>query len=80
MRLLAFRKRLNYFIRRKEPLMKKAIKIVSIVFIAELILSGIFLIIHRRVIAAWLFKKDMPMAPDWHPNFFGITDKEGDKL
>ena len=39
--------------------MKKAIKTVSIIVIAELILSGIFLIIHRRVIAAWLFKKDM---------------------
>ena len=61
-------------------MVKKAIKIVSIIVIAELILSGIFLIIHRRVIAAWLFKKDMPMAPDWHPNFFGIKDRKYQEL
>lgn len=31
---------------------------------------GVFLIIHRRVIAACLTGTPMPEAPEWHKKFF----------
>ncbi len=52
--------------------MKKAIKTIVIV---ELILTVVFLIVHRRVIKAWLTGSEMPKAPDWHPNFCGIKNE-----
>lgn len=56
--------------------MKKAIKIIKIIVIIELILTGVFLIIHRRVIKAWITGSEMPKPPKWHPNFCGIKNRE----
>ena len=30
---------------------------------------GAWLIIHRRVVAAWLTGSEMPEAPEWHKKF-----------
>ena len=56
--------------------MKKAIRVIKIIVIFELLLTGVFLIIHRRVIKAWITGGEMPKAPDWHPNFCGIKSRE----
>ena len=37
---------------------------------------GVFLIIHRRVIAAWLTGTEMPEMPEWHKKCLGWICKE----
>jgi len=37
------------------------------------ILFGVFLVIHRRVIAAWLTGGEMPEPPEWHKKCFGCA-------
>lgn len=39
------------------------------------VLCGLFLIIHRRVIAAALTGTEMPEAPDWHKKFLVRSPK-----
>ncbi len=36
---------------------------------------GVFLIIHRRVLAAALTGIDMPEAPEWHKKCFGCKSR-----
>jgi len=40
------------------------------------VLCGLFLIIHRRVIAACLSGTEMPEAPEWHKKFLPHTKGE----
>lgn len=37
---------------------------------------GVFLLIHRRVIAAVLTDAPMPEMPEWHKKFIHIAKKE----
>lgn len=41
-----------------------------------IILVGVFLIIHRRVISALLTGEPMPEMPEWHKRCFGITAEQ----
>ncbi len=50
--------------------MKKAIKAIALCFA---VLFCVFLIIHRRVIAAYLTGSEMPEAPEWHKKFLKHT-------
>jgi len=60
--------------------MKKAIQIIKIIVVVELVLTGVFLIVHRRVIKAWITGSEMPAVPKWHPNFCGIKNREYQNL
>lgn len=41
-----------------------------------IIMLGIFLIIHRRVISALITGEPMPEAPEWHKKCFGCISKQ----
>ena len=40
------------------------------------IMIGVFLIIHRRVISALITGEPMPEAPEWHKKMFCCNAKE----
>ncbi len=41
-----------------------------------IIACGIFLILHRRVISAWITGEPMPEPPEWHKKFLCCGKKE----
>ena len=49
---------------------------IIVIAIASVIASAtaVFLIIHRRVIMAWIKGEELPEPPKWHP--FCCSDKE----
>ena len=56
--------------------MKKVLKALNTCIRFGAICCGVFLIIHRRVIAACLTGIEMPEAPAWHKKCFKICCKE----
>ena len=51
-------------------------KTVNICIRCLAVCCGVFLIIHRRVIAACITGIDMPEAPEWHKKCFKCLAKE----
>ena len=47
------------------------------IIICCVILCVAWMIIHRRVIAAWLTGGEMPEMPEWHKKCFKCLEKKG---
>lgn len=56
--------------------MHKVKKVLNTCIRVCAVCCGLFLIIHRRVIAACLTGMEMPEAPEWHKKCFKLCCKE----
>ena len=62
--------RMNETIERKKPIVYNIKKALNAGIRVCAVCCGVFLIIHRRVIAACLIGIEMPEAPEWHRRCF----------
>lgn len=51
-------------------------KTLGIILECLAVCCGLFMIIHRRVIKAYLTDSEMPEAPEWHKKMFCMHKEE----